>query len=190
MVATTDQKARLHDLTVSVLEMIRDGTRSIEDVSKVLQIIKENPGFALRLFGESDLLKFVGSVSVDGAERSVVVHEHLKTDDNFKRIFYDKVEGVPQIELNIHELRKPSPDEPIIKELGGEERVEIQIVSFLNFLSGRRGGWFVAYCRGVDKKVWAVFARWNDACGCWDVETRSFWSPIGWDAGTQVLSRK
>lgn len=46
MVATTDQKARLLDLVTGILEMARDGTRDIEAISEVFQIIKERPDFA------------------------------------------------------------------------------------------------------------------------------------------------
>ncbi|MBI2624717.1 hypothetical protein HYW67_04530 [Candidatus Parcubacteria bacterium] len=49
MVATTDQKARLLDLTTGMLEMVRDGNRDIEQVSAVLQVIKEDPKFVVRL---------------------------------------------------------------------------------------------------------------------------------------------
>lgn len=48
-IATTDQKARLHDLVVSVLEMVRDGKRDILSVSDVLQTIKDDPNFPTRL---------------------------------------------------------------------------------------------------------------------------------------------
>lgn len=51
MTATTDQKARLLDLTTGVLELVRDGKRSIEDVSDVLQIIKDNQDFLMQLRG-------------------------------------------------------------------------------------------------------------------------------------------
>ncbi len=51
MVAKTDLKARLLDLTTGVLELTRDGARSIGDVCDVFQIIKEDPEFAVRLLG-------------------------------------------------------------------------------------------------------------------------------------------
>ncbi len=49
MTATTDQKARMLDLTTGVLELVRDGKRSIENVSAVLQIIKDNQDFVTQL---------------------------------------------------------------------------------------------------------------------------------------------
>lgn len=49
MVATTNQKARLLDLTTGVLELVRDGKRDPDKVCAVLQIIKENRNFASTL---------------------------------------------------------------------------------------------------------------------------------------------
>jgi hypothetical protein len=46
MVATTDQKARLLDLTTGVLELVRDGKRDADEVCAVLQVIKEQRDFA------------------------------------------------------------------------------------------------------------------------------------------------
>ena len=52
MVAKTDLKARLLDLVTGTLELTRDGGRDIGSVCDVLQIVKEDPGFAARLLGE------------------------------------------------------------------------------------------------------------------------------------------
>lgn len=46
MAATTDQEARFLDLTTSILEMVRDGNRDIEEVLDVFQLIKDQPNFA------------------------------------------------------------------------------------------------------------------------------------------------
>lgn len=54
MAATTDQKARLLDLTIGVLELTRDGNRNIEDVNAVLQVIKNDSNFASRLLAKKD----------------------------------------------------------------------------------------------------------------------------------------
>ena len=51
MVATTEQKARLLDLVTNVLELTRDGKRDATEVASVLQIIKDDRGFAERLLG-------------------------------------------------------------------------------------------------------------------------------------------
>ena len=58
MVATTDQKARLLDLTTGLLEMVRDGKRECNEVCDVLQVIKDNPNFAQKLFPSPKSLKF------------------------------------------------------------------------------------------------------------------------------------
>src|SRR3989338_4000110 len=82
--------------------------------------------------GDSDLLKFMESVAVEGADRFVVDDQALKkanvgwTSQNFNRLFKGKDKmGVSQAELNVHELKRESMDEHIIKELGGENRVKI-----------------------------------------------------------------
>jgi hypothetical protein len=49
MTATTDQKARLLDLTTGMLELVRDGERSITDVCAVLQVIKDEQDFTAQL---------------------------------------------------------------------------------------------------------------------------------------------
>ena len=146
---------------------------------------------------DSDLLKFMESVAVEGADMFVVDDQALKkanvgwTSQNFNRLFKGKVEmGVSQAELNVHELKRESMDEPIIKELGGENRVKIHAATFLNFLKGRQGGWRVAYILGNDGKLWAVRARWSGIHCYWVVEARSVGRLFRWSAGDQVLSRK
>lgn len=52
-IATTDQKARLLDLMTGVLEMVRDGNRNIDQVSAMLQVIKDDPEFAMRLLAKN-----------------------------------------------------------------------------------------------------------------------------------------
>ncbi|MBI2642019.1 MAG: hypothetical protein HYW96_00390, partial [Candidatus Wildermuthbacteria bacterium] len=49
MVATTDQKARMFDLTATVWELVRTGKRDFNDVSRALQIIKDDPRFSERV---------------------------------------------------------------------------------------------------------------------------------------------
>jgi hypothetical protein len=49
MITTTEQKAKLLDLTTEVLELVRKGNRNAESVSAVLQIIKNDENFMARL---------------------------------------------------------------------------------------------------------------------------------------------
>ena len=56
MVATTDQKARLLDLTTGVLELVRDGKRDPEEVCDVLQVIKGERNFAFILGCKQQIL--------------------------------------------------------------------------------------------------------------------------------------
>ncbi len=49
VVATTGQKARLLGLITGVLELVRDGKRDIEEVCRILQVIKDQRDFASAL---------------------------------------------------------------------------------------------------------------------------------------------
>lgn len=51
--ATTAQKARLFDLVTGVQEMVRDGNRDPEEVARVLQVVKDDPDFAVHLLNRS-----------------------------------------------------------------------------------------------------------------------------------------
>jgi hypothetical protein len=48
MVAMTDPKVRLFDLTATALELVRDGKRDPWELAELLQVVKENPDFAKR----------------------------------------------------------------------------------------------------------------------------------------------
>lgn len=50
MVATNDQKARFLDLITSMLELARDGKRPIDQLARVLQVVKDDPNFVHVLF--------------------------------------------------------------------------------------------------------------------------------------------
>ena len=48
--ATTEQrKARLLDLTTSILELARDGNRDFDEIIDVFQVIKHDPNFSAKL---------------------------------------------------------------------------------------------------------------------------------------------
>ena len=55
MAATTSQKARLLDLVTGVLELVRDGNREASEVADVLQVVKEESGFAKRLLASGSV---------------------------------------------------------------------------------------------------------------------------------------
>lgn len=157
---------------------------------------------------ESDLLKFIGTASVPGVERAAVSGLLKKanvgwTGQNFDRVFKDVVGAdIPKLELNIHELKKCSVDDPILKELGGKELAGIHIVSFLNFLTERPNNpegivGYIAYCIGLDGELWAVRAHWRGVGRDWDGVDRHWYVgacsvrfPFEWGSGYRVLSRK
>ncbi|QQG45841.1 MAG: hypothetical protein HYY55_02555 [Candidatus Niyogibacteria bacterium] len=143
---------------------------------------------------ESDLLKFVESVAVEGADDRFVVDDRALeeadayAESSFDRLFRGKVEeGIPRAELNVHELKKASVDGPILKELG--DKNEICLFHFLKCLKGRRG-WHFAYIRGYGGKLCVVGANRYDVDGCWRVEALSVGSPGGWFTCSRVVSGK
>lgn len=69
-IATTDQKARLLDLTTGILEMVRDGNRDIGQVSAVLQAIKDDPEFAARLLAKSGGWPIWRTLTIGGVSKN------------------------------------------------------------------------------------------------------------------------
>jgi hypothetical protein len=110
--------------------------------------------------------------------------------DNFKEHFLQKIETgeVATETLAINKLQKRAKDPAIITALGGEEKVEISLGQFWEYLkTANRNLWHVAYIRDDKSVLWAV----NALCygGKLDVEAHSLGDPGGWYAGNQFLSR-
>jgi hypothetical protein len=110
--------------------------------------------------------------------------------DNFKEHFLPKVEKdeVAAEELAANKLLRNSRDPAIITALGGEEKVEISLGQFWEFLkTADQKFWYVAYIRDTEDVLWAVYARWySDGL---NVEAGSLDDPFGWRAGFRFLSR-
>ena len=146
------------------------------------------------------LLEFVRTVSLAAVDKFVAAEKFRlgKTidgikvgwlGDNFKAGFLSKIEEqTPALEIREHELLKNSRDPAIITELGGEEKVEITLGQFWEFLkTADRRFWYVAYIRDTKDVLWAVRAHWYG--GGLSVEAGSVDDPCGWFAGDRVLSR-
>ena len=92
MIATTDQKARLLDLTIGVLELVRDGNRDIEEVSSVFQAVKDDGSFYAKMFAKEELpdpapaplLKFLGTVRVPATTERFVAKDKFVEDTSRK----------------------------------------------------------------------------------------------------------
>ncbi len=110
--------------------------------------------------------------------------------DNFKEHFLPKVEKdeVAAEELVVNKLLQNSRDPAIITALGGEEKVEIRLGQFWEFLkTADQKFWYVAYIRDTEDVLWAVSAYW-DSDGL-SVEAFSFDDPGDWGADDRFLSR-
>lgn len=152
---------------------------------------------------ETDLLRQITRVSVPGTEK-FVAKEHLKaanigyTGGNFDNLFLKKVEeNVEGVTMAIHRLEKGFLDAPILAELGN--RAEISLAHLFQLIEKQSNGEDgplltngyanIAYIRGTDGNLWAVYASWHSSNGYWDVVATSVENPGRWNAGHQVLSR-
>ncbi|OGH89435.1 MAG: hypothetical protein A2469_04530 [Candidatus Magasanikbacteria bacterium RIFOXYC2_FULL_40_16] len=114
--------------------------------------------------------------------------------DNFKEWFYGKEEEQPNANetvLRYHTLNRRSVDGPIIKELGGEDKVKVTLshvaALMLEQSNGERGALLtnsyadIFYVHDVAVNVyWLGFG--------WYVVAYSVGDPGGWNAGGRVFS--
>jgi len=110
--------------------------------------------------------------------------------DNFKTQFLGlEVGAVEAGGLDVRKLEEASLDAPILTELGDKAKLAIQ--QFKAFLAENRKSseWFVFYLTGKDGRLWAVDADWNSDDDGWNVRANSVENPLGWDAGSRVVSR-
>ncbi len=110
--------------------------------------------------------------------------------DNFREYFLPKTESgeVAAEELALNGLLKGSRDPAIITALGGEEKVEISLGQFWEFLkTADQSLWYVAYIRDTGDVLWAVYARWLG--GGLRVEADSLGYPAEWRTASRFLSR-
>ncbi|KKW31762.1 MAG: hypothetical protein UY75_C0001G0017 [Parcubacteria group bacterium GW2011_GWC2_52_8c] len=149
-IATTDQKARLLDLTTGILEMARDGNRDYEEVIEVFQVIKEKPNFATILGRNSKavapkpvppLLEPVGTVTIPAladrfnAREKFVLNYGQKAKpgvriaylgDNFEEWFLPMVEQpTAEAVVSYSRLTRSELDRPILASLGNRPDLAI-----------------------------------------------------------------
>lgn len=148
------------------------------------------------------LLSKLTTVEVPFIENFVFTEQVIKEAniyawDNFRKLFLGKEEKEAKANrLVIHRLGKNSLDAPIRKELGeGEEITLAHFVHLLKLQSQGQNGVLltngyanVAYIKGNDGNLWAVYASWHSGSRDWHVDARSVEFPYDWDAGRQVLS--
>jgi len=99
--------------------------------------------------------------------------------------------------LRYGKLSRPSVNEPIIAELGGEEEAETTLTEFFILLREQKksksgplltnGRPNIFYIRDVSGVLRSVRACWFD--GGWDVRALAVADPRAWDDNSQVFSR-
>jgi len=110
--------------------------------------------------------------------------------DNFKEHLLPKIESdeVAAEELAVNKLLKSSRDPAIITALGGEEKVEISLGQFWEFLkTANQKFWYVAYIRDAGSVLWTVCGYWCD--DGWGFSADSLDRPSRWRGGRRFLSR-
>ncbi len=112
------------------------------------------------------------------------------TGKDFKAQFVGlEVEAVEAGILSISKLQKNSLDATILSELG--IKAETSVLHFAELLHQNRKSSeiFIGYLRGLDGKLWAVFASWFAGDDGWFVDPSSVTDPVWWDVGYRVVSR-
>lgn len=160
-----------------------------------IEAMKNRPAIAV-----TKLLEFVKTVSLPAVGTFVAAEKFRPGEtidginvgwlgDNFKANFLGKTEDqMPALKIREHKLLKGSRDPAIITELGGEEKVEISLGQFWEFLkTADQSLWYVVYIRNDDNVLWAVHAHWLG--GGLSVGANSLDDPNDWDTDNRFLSR-
>ncbi len=130
MVARTEQKARLLDLVAEVLDLTREGHRNVDDVSSVLQAIKDDPNFAGRLLsrrwpiwkaiyvGGKDVGQLMREIEQAGCKISSWAQDMMRQKKSFKTS--SESQQVNFVKLKVCNLgfeERPTTDELYAKAL-------------------------------------------------------------------------
>lgn len=168
-------------------------TPSVAAVTNLLELIKRVQLPAVEAFSAKRC--FVTRNTPDGVKLGWV-------GDNFTRVFlngagHNEID-VPASERRIHRLRKWSKDEPIVKELGGEQVAETHLAHMWEMMKrqgqGQQGDLLVNgyanifYIRASDGTLWTVYCYWNAYYGRWRVGAAPITLPLEWSGGFQVVS--
>lgn len=177
------------------------------------EMIKER---MLKAFGEmpiiNTLLKRISSFPIKPEQGKFIASERFVVDtsrkatvkisylgDNFRESMLGLVEEQPPTETNIcyYELLKASVDEPIIAELGGEQKAETKLAEIYALMKNQRNGEKgilltngyanIFYVRDIKVVLRAVSVGWDG--GGWRLDASSVGRPGRWGAGYQVFSR-
>ena len=157
------------------------------------------------------LLEFIGNVDVLATKKKFVAKKKFIIDtsdkakikisylgDNFQEWFLSKTEkSIEATKLRYSRLTECSVDEPIITELGGEEKAETTLTEVFSLMekqpNGKDGDLLnngyanIFYVRDADGVFRAVSVRWG--VGGWGVDASTLEGPDGWVVGRQIFSR-
>ena len=157
------------------------------------------------------LLEPIGTVTILATKKKFVAKKKFIIDtsdkakikisylgDNFKKWFLDKAEEpIKETKLRYDRLTECSVDEPIITELGGEEKAETTLTEVFSLMekqpNGKDGDLLnngyanIFYVRDADGVLRAVNVNWND--GGWNVNANTVENPNRWNVGNVVFSR-
>lgn len=142
MFATTEQrKARLLDLTTSILEMARDGKRDYDEVIDVFQVIKDDPKFSasLRRFpGVPDVIARrvwgEGVKHVVDCDADPFTPDGWKVEEHKKGGHYNHFElYVPKIKLHLspNQMNGKVIGNDLCKELASEPVLNANVLDYL-----------------------------------------------------------
>lgn len=106
---------------------------------------------------------------------------------NFQKWFLGKVENSRKVsKLKVQKLRKKSLDQPILDELGGEEKAETTLCEMFGFLKTAPHTWYIFYVKDVSDRLRAVSAHWDN--GGWGLSGYELHASFEWDADGHVVS--
>lgn len=157
------------------------------------------------------LLEFIGNVTVSATKKKFVAKKKFVVDtsnkakvkisylgDNFKEWFLSKAEEpIEKTELRYGRLKERSVDEPIITEIGGEEKAETSLTEVFSLMEMQKNGEDdvllnngyanIFYVRDRALVLRTVGVSWyRDG---WDVDADTVEGPGRWSVGYQVFSR-
>lgn len=167
--------ARLFELEAKVHKLIIEDKRAAKPIIDYLQgvIDTAEPVFV----EEKVLLVFESTWSIYSSRQPFVAENYLKVGVSLeapipiKRLgsnlvwFLEKIEEpVKEGKLRVDRLHKLSLDGPIIKDLGGEEKVETTLQEMLQFLTkAHKEDWYIFYIKDARGILRVVDAVWLDS---------------------------
>ncbi len=154
-------------------------------LARLLLVVRDQAEVVMR-----KILTFVHKVRIDAQPSVTTSRSYFKEagvswmSPSFRAQFLGlEILSTEEVELSVHKLEVKSVHSSIIEELGGKEKAEISVSQFKAFLADNResSGWFIAYLRDGDGKLWAVNAYRSVFAYGWSIEACLVDGPHKWD---------